>query len=276
MDGNYQISSQVFAKISKLVAEKIGVYLPEKKKAMVNSRLSKRIRKLGLANFDEYCRYLQNNEAELLELYNTVTTNVTKFFRENHHFDFLRETVFPLLKQKEKPKIRVWSAGCSTGEEPYSLAIELAEFFDIDKWDIKILASDINTEALQTARNGIYKEDQVKQIPYSRLTKYFKLGIRKPERLFKVKEQLKNLIVFRRINLNPEANYPINSALDFIFCRNVFIYFTPETREQILNHFYRHLKKQGYLFLGHSESINQRKPGYNNWQPVDKTTYQKS
>ncbi len=273
---NYQISDQVFKRISDLVFDAIGVHLPEKKKAMVNSRLSKRIRKLGLADFDEYCNYLKNNEDELVELYNTLTTNVTKFFREEYHFDFLRQTVFPEIERKKETKqIRVWSAGCSTGEEPYSLAIELKDYFDTDRWDIKILASDINTEALQTAQDGIYRDKQVQRIPYRQLKKYFKLRTTEAGSLFKVKPELKDLVVFKRINLNPKSSYPIKSPLDFIFCRNVFIYFTPQTRQKILQHFHRHLKQKGYLFLGHSESIKQREQNTNRWQSVDKTTYQK-
>ena len=274
MGNGFQITDQIFEQISNLVYKEIGVHLPDKKKAMVNSRLSKRIRRLGLASFEEYCQYLKNNKAELKSLYNTLTTNVTRFYREDYHFDFLRNTAFPEFKRgKEKKQIRVWSAGCSTGEEPYTLALELHEFFDITKWDIKILASDINTDVLDKARKGIYTYQQVREVPYDLLTKCFRLRVDENRKLFKVKEKLKKDVVFRRINLNPRREYPIKSELDFIFCRNVFIYFTQEMREEILTRFYKHLKPGGYLFLGHSESIKNK--NNRRWKPVEKTTYQK-
>ncbi|MGM0370630.1 MAG: CheR family methyltransferase [Bacillota bacterium] len=268
-----EISEKIFNHISDLIYQKIGVHLPQKKKAMVNSRLSKRIRKLGLKDFEAYCQYLENNKEELLHLFNTLTTNVTHFFREKHHFDFLCENVFPEIKRdKADKKIRCWSAGCSSGEEAYTLAILLAEFFS-DSWDLKILASDINTEVLTVAQQGIYHQRQVKKIPYDLLKKYFKLGTGENQGLFKVKAKLKNLIEFRRSNLN-QKHYPIKSDLDFIFCRNVFIYFNSETQNKILNRFHHYLKAGGYLFLGHSESIDKDEQE-NKWQSIGKTIYKK-
>ncbi|MGM0501548.1 MAG: CheR family methyltransferase [Bacillota bacterium] len=267
-----QISQRVFDHISDLIYQEIGVHLPKKKKSMVNSRLSKRIRKLGLSDFKEYCDYLEDNKKELLHLFNTLTTNVTHFFREKHHFEFLKNQVFPELKQNNNKKVRGWSAGCSSGEEAYTLAILLSEFFS-KSWDVKILGTDINTEVLTAARKGIYHHRQVKKAPYELLTKYFQLGSGENEGLFKVKDKLKKLVVFRRSNLN-QKQYPIKSELDFIFCRNVFIYFNKNTQSQILNKFHSYLKTGGYLFLGHSESISAEDQA-NKWRSVAKTTYQK-
>ncbi|MFO7819338.1 MAG: protein-glutamate O-methyltransferase CheR [Halanaerobacter sp.] len=268
-----EISEELFNHISDLIYEEIGVNLPQKKKAMVNSRLSKRIRKLGLQDFSAYSNYLEDNKQELLHLFNTLTTNVTHFFREKHHFDFLCDNVFPEIKQeKQGKKVRCWSAGCSSGEEAYTLAILLSEFFP-KSWDTKVLATDINTQVLKAAQQGIYHKRQVKKVPYDLLKKYFKLGSGENKGLFKVKDRLKKLVQFRRSNLN-ENQYPIKSKLDFIFCRNVFIYFNSETQNKILDRFHRYLKAGGYLFLGHSESINTEER-QNKWESVYKTVYQK-
>ena len=267
-----EISEDLFQQISDLIYQKIGVHLPKKKMAMVNSRLSKRIRMLGLKGFKEYNQYLENNKQELLHLFNTLTTNVTHFFREKHHFDFLNNQVFPVLKAENQGKVRAWSAGCSSGEEVYTLAILLAEFFN-QSWDSKILGTDINTEVLKAASKGVYHHRQVEKVPYELLTNYFKLGTKENEGLFKVKNKLKRLVKFKRSNLNQDQ-YPIKSKLDFIFCRNVFIYFNQTTRKHILNKFHSHLKTDGYLFLGHSESIN-AEDQKNKWQSVYKTVYQK-
>jgi len=276
MDFRKQISDEAFDQISQLVQQKIGLNLTKKKKAMVHSRLAKRIRKLGLDSFDEYYEFLNGNDSELIHLYNMLTTNVTKFFREKYHFDFLQEEVFPQIKaDKSKKKVRIWSAGCSSGEEVYSLAISLKEFFNLDEWDIKILATDINTEVLELAKRGIYHQRQIQPIPYKLLTKYFKLGQGQNEGLFKVKNELRNLIIFKKLNLNQNESYPIKSRLDFIFCRNVFIYFKKETRNSILNRFHRHLKRGGYLFLGHSEAINTAGELGRKWRLIRQTTYQK-
>ncbi|MGM0470831.1 MAG: CheR family methyltransferase [Bacillota bacterium] len=268
-----QLSEKMFQKISQLVYQEIGVNLPAKKKAMVNSRLSKRIRKLDISNFEDYYQYLTDNKSELVELFNALTTNVTHFFREKHHLEFLETEVFPEIKQSNNKKIRGWSAGCSSGEEPYSLAIKSAENFNLNNWDIKILATDINTEVLKLASQGIYRQQRVDKVPHRLLKKYFLLGEGDNQGLFKVKKELRDLIYFKRSNLN-QANYPIKSQLDFIFCRNVFIYFQEQTRQQIINKFYQHLRAGGYLFLGHSESIRPDQM-QGKWKSVGKTTYQK-
>jgi chemotaxis protein methyltransferase CheR len=237
-----RINDEIFEKISNLVNEMIGLNLSHKKKAMVNSRLSKRLRELGLNDFEEYYQFLDGNKNELIKLYNLLTTNVTKFFREEYHFSYLEEEVLPnIMANKDNKKIKVWSAGCSSGEEAYSLAIVLKEFFNTEKWDVKILATDINTEVLKVAREGIYHQRQVKPIPYNLLVKHFKLGQDEKKDLFKVKSDLKDLVRFGKINLNKAGEYPIKSKFDFIFCRIVFIYFIDKIRNEILYKFHTHL-----------------------------------
>ncbi len=275
MDYNYEFSDQLFNKFSRLIYQNIGVNLPLKKKSMVKSRLAKRIRRLRMNSFAEYYDYLSDNDAELVQLYNLLTTNVTKFFREDYHFQFLQQKLFPRLKRRRQKRLYIWSAGCSSGEEVYSLAITIREFFDPEVWKIKILATDINTEVLEAAQEGIYHYRQVKSIPYNLLKKYFKLGRGSNNRLFKVKDELKQLIRFKRLNLNQKSSYPIDKRLDFIFCRNVFIYFNQEIRDEILARFHSHLRSAGHLFLGHSESISRLTDNHNRWQPVYKTVYQK-
>ncbi|TDX47823.1 CheR family methyltransferase [Orenia marismortui] len=276
MDRNYTLNYDVFQKISSLIYKSIGVNLHDKKRAMVNSRLSKRLYKLGLTSFEEYYQYLINTPQELSQIYNILTTNVTKFFREEYHFKFIKEQVLPRIEKRNKNKsIRVWSAGCSSGEEAYSLAIILREYFINTSWDIKILATDINTDVLKTGKEGIYSYDKVNAIPYDLLKKYFKLGRGKQANLFKAKEELRDLIEFKKINLNQLEDSSIKDNLDFIFCRNVFIYFRPKTREKIIKQFYQKLKDDGYLFLGHSESINSSRQVEEKLRSVYKTTYQK-
>lgn len=269
---NSNLSDDIFNKIKNLIYKKIGVDLKDSKKTMVKSRLLKRLRVLQLDSFEKYCEYLNNNSDELIILYNLLTTNVTHFFREKHHFDYLKKNVLPDIEKRNNKKIRVWSAGCSSGQEVYTLSIVLSEYFN-SNWNIKILGTDINTDVLKIARKGVYSKKSVENIPYKLLNKYFLLGSGKNEGFFKVKNKLKKNIKLGRLNLK-DTNYPIKKKVDIIFCRNVFIYFDKKTRNQILDKFYRNLKKGGYLFLGHSESIDLNK-SKNDWKFTFKTTYKK-
>lgn len=264
------ISDQLFYKFSEIIHKKIGFALPINKKYLLYSRLAGRIRKLGLADFDSYYKLILTDEKELVKLCNLLTTNVTHFFRENYHFKYLEKNALPSFNHKNK-KIRAWSAGCSTGEEAYSLAIVLDQFFQNKKKDIQVLATDINTEVLEAARKGIYLYQKVSNIPYEYLTRYFMLGKGQNEGLFKVKKDIRKMVNFRYLNLNLD-NYSFNEKFDFIFCRNVFIYFNPSTREKILNNFYKYLKDDGYLFLGHADIA---KLNLDRWIQVWKTTYRK-
>lgn len=256
------ITEKEFIKFQELIYKNTGITLRDTKHEMVNSRLIKRLKTLELKSFSEYYEYLVNidNGTELMEMINSITTNKTDFFRENHHFEFLNSIVLPNVKQTCYKNgtlgIRIWSSACSTGEEPYTINMIIKDFFKNNPgWNVKILASDLDTNVLKKAVDGIYTKEQVKDIPAEFLKEYFYKGEGENEGLFKAKEKIKDNIVFKKINLIDDV-YPINSPLDIIFCRNVLIYFDPVNINAILNRFHNYLKPGGYLFLGHSESID--------------------
>ena len=277
------ISANEFNVIRTLVYDAIGVNLTDAKKALVVSRLSRRVRDLNLDSFSLYIRHLEENPGEAGVLYNCVTTNVTSFFRERHHFDYIENTYLPGMEvsyaKSEKAvvkKIRIWSAGCSTGEEPYTLAMVLSSYFKSKKnWQMKILATDVNTEALQKGRAGIYSRKEAEGIPYDYLKSYFKLGTGPNSGYFKANERLQALIDFRQLNLTGSGDYPLKDPFNIIFCRNVFIYFDKETRSRILRQFHRLLVPGGLLFMGHSESINTTSEQSGRWRLLKHTIYQK-
>lgn len=236
---------------------------------------------MQLSSFEQYLHYIKENTREKEVLINLITTNVTSFFREKHHFTYLTETYLPFLEQKVQKeglpkKVRIWSSASSTGEEPYSIAITLLEYFRHKRdWKMEILASDINTEVLKKANKGIYKKEEVSGVPYPLLKKYFLLGKGKNEGLLKVKDEVKKIITFRRMNLAMDEPFPIKEPLNVIFCRNVFIYFKRDTQEKIIRRFYDLLQDDGLLILGHSESISQQQKILGTWKLVHQTVYQK-
>lgn len=254
------LNDREFNLLSRLVYDNIGIKLGPAKKELLRTRLSKRLRALEISSFREYYKYAtRENHKELNHLFDAISTNLTSFFREEQHFDFIVRHVLPgLIKERRKEKklkLRIWSAACSTGEEAYSLAVMLSEFLDdISLWDIKILATDINTEVLAHAERGIYTEEKTKKISKKILKTYFLRGYGKKEGLVKVKKNLRDMIVFRRLNLKLPV-YPFSNGFDFIFCRNVMIYFDKETQKNIIHNVYKHLRSGGYLFLGHAESL---------------------
>ena len=243
--------------LRKISNDHSGILVPDDKFDMFYSRLSKRIRMHGLANFKEYCHYLENNQdTEFTEFINAVTTNLTSFFREKHHFYYLKETVIPqvLKRNGTKKTIRVWSAGCSTGEEPYSIAMTLLESVPSD-WEVKILATDLDTNVLQTAATGIYNSDRVDGLPAETIKRWFKKG--KGSNAVKVKTHpdLQALIQFKQLNLMTE--WPMKNNFDFIFCRNVLIYFDRDTKQRLAQRYGELLAIGSHLLIGHSESLNQ-------------------
>lgn len=249
-----------------------GILVPDDKFDMFYSRLSKRVRMLGFTTFKQYCHYLQNNpDDEFTEFINAVTTNLTSFFRENHHFEFLSRTVIPeLLKKKAASKqIKIWSAGCSTGEEPYSLAMTLKENVPAD-WAITILATDLDTNVLATAAAGIYPVDRVSGIAEQRLKRWFQKGAGSQSNKVRVKSELRELIEFKQLNLMQQ--WPFKGHFDFIFCRNVLIYFDRETKAILANRYCSLLEEGAYLFIGHSESLHQLDSGFS---LVGNTIYRK-
>lgn len=262
-----------FDVLRKLSNQYSGILVPDDKFDMFYSRLSKRLRMLGFSHFKQYCQYLQSNpDEEFTEFINAVTTNLTSFFRENHHFDYLSRTVIPeLLKSKQgQRQIKVWSAGCSTGEEPYSLAMTLKERVPED-WDIKILATDLDTNVLATAAEGIYGLDRLGGISEPRLKRWFQRGSGAQSNKVRVKAELRQLIQFKQLNLMQE--WPMKGCFDFIFCRNVLIYFDRDTKAMLAKRYASLLQDGSHLFIGHSESLHQLDTGFS---LIGNTIYKKT
>lgn len=261
VSSEFTVSDQEFRLFQDLVKAHTGIALTEHKRSLVCSRLGKRLRALGLASFLGYYDYLsaETGQAELEHFVNAITTNKTDFYREKPHFEFLEQEIVPALKaravQTGERRIRIWSAGCSSGEEPYTIAITLREALEnLPAWDVRILASDIDTEVLARAAQGIYPVERVPDIPRSILERYFLKGTGAQTGLVQVAREVRNLITFRRINLQEEP-WPIRTVFDCIFCRNVIIYFDKPTQRRLMARFAACLKEDGYLFLGHSESL---------------------
>jgi len=253
--GMRQLNDEEFYLIKDIVYRESGIRLSEMKKALVQARLMKRLRELKLSDFGEYCSFLQENYGvEVTNLINCITTNKTDFFREANHFVFLREEAFPRLVAAEKKNIRIWSAGCSTGAEPYSIAMTALEYFGDRASKVKILATDIDTQVLRKGEEGVYHISEVEQIDIAVLKKYFKRGTGENLGYFKVKDAVRNMVTFRRLNLLDEV-YPMRGPFDVIFCRNVIIYFDAEGRNKLFEKFYRYLDDDGYLIMGHSETL---------------------
>ncbi len=252
-----ELGDSEFFLLRDVIFKESGINLTERKKALMQSRLMKRLRVLNLDNYKNYYQYLINNyEQEIINLINCITTNKTDFFREPKHFDFIREVVLPDFEQRRGDKLRIWSAGCSTGEEPYSIAITIADYYNNKHMpDIKILATDIDTEVLNKALSGIYKEETICELEPETIKRFFLKGKGSKEGLFTVKDPIKNMIYFRRLNLLAQS-YPMKRRFDLIFCRNVIIYFDRKTRDELIDRFYSYLADDGYFFAGHSETLS--------------------
>jgi chemotaxis protein methyltransferase CheR len=242
-----------FETISQLLYRLTGITLHPGKQELVKARLTKRLRALGLNSFDSYMEYLKsdNPEGELVAMIEAMTTNKTSFFREPQHFDYLRRQIVPGLRNR---KIRVWSAGCSSGEEPYSTAILLNEaIHDFALRDISILATDLSSRMLAHARKGVYDTNHLRDVPPLLVSKYFTCIETSPVRRYQVIEPVRRHVHFGRLNLMGE--WPMRGPFDVIFCRNVMIYFDKPAQEQLVNRFWKLLKPGGYLFVGHSEGL---------------------
>lgn len=251
------LSDRDFKYFRDVVYKESGIKLTELKKALVQSRILKRMRSLHLQTFEEYADYLkQHYSYELINFINSVTTNKTNFFREHLHFDFLRNTAFPEIEKQGIKELRLWSAGCSTGEEAYTLAITAKEYFKYKKdFKIKILATDIDTQVLAKAYKGIYKLEELEGIDENLKKKYFIKGTTNENQgLYKISKEIRDLIIFKRLNLL-DASYPMKKKFHYIFCRNVIIYFDKETQKILFNKIYKYLDDNGYLFIGHSENL---------------------
>lgn len=268
-----------FLRFSGLIYESVGIKMPPAKKTMLEARLQKRLKILHIPSFEEYADYVFSQEGragEMVHLIDVVTTNKTDFFREPGHFDFMVKTALPNILDARgtasRDPVRIWSAGCSTGEEPYTLAMVLSEFAS-SRPDFRaaITASDICTQVLQTAMTAIYPEERTDPIPLNLKKKYLMRSREKTKSLVRISPKLRSLVTFKRINFMDD-DLGISEKMDIIFCRNVVIYFDKPTQQTLMRKFYKQLRPGGYLFIGHSETLS----GLDvNFKAVASTVYRK-
>jgi chemotaxis protein methyltransferase CheR len=253
-DREFPMSERNFRQLQKIAYDLTGINLSDCKQNMIYGRLTRRIRALGMRDFDQYCDLLaQNDSPELGEFVNAITTNLTAFFRENHHFDYLKNTLLPELvrrKQSER-RICIWSAGCSTGEEPYSLAMVVRSLPMLSAWNVNILATDLDSNVLKKAQAGEYAEERFAGIP----SQYHTYVERVPGRntIF-MREDIRRLVTFKQLNLL--HGWPMKGPFDVIFCRNVVIYFDVPTQIKLFDRYATMLAPDGHLFIGHSENLH--------------------
>lgn len=251
-----------FEEIRQWLHRHVGITLADGKRQLVQSRLQRRLQYLNIDSFAEYREYVKTDPDELREMTNSLTTNKTEFYREAHHFRHVAEKFIPELIKSAKTglvdrKLRVWHAGCSTGEEPYTLSIVLHKhLLSTGSWDVRLLASDIDTNVLEHAKQGVYDEDRLSPISIDERRRYFLRGCLPNKHQFRVRDELRSIITFRQINLI-QTPWPIRQDVrfDMIFCRNVMIYFDKATQRQLFQRFAQLLKPNGLLFLGHSETM---------------------
>ncbi|MDD2336956.1 MAG: chemotaxis protein CheR, partial [Geobacteraceae bacterium] len=248
------MSSREFVLFSQFIESTCGIRMPESKKLMLESRLQKRLRHHGISSFREYYDYLvsqQGIQDELVSMIDVVTTNKTDFFREAAHFSYLTESVLPRIPEVEiQNSVRIWSAGCSSGEEPYTLAMTLSEYArDHSGFRFSILATDICTDVLKSAKLGVYDEEKIAPIPHEMKKRYLLRSKDKSKGIVRICPELRSTVTFHRLNFMEES-FGIGNPLRIIFCRNVMIYFDRQIQEILLNKFCRHLLPGGYLFLG--------------------------
>ena len=255
------LAPRLFQQFSQLVYTQCGIRLHEGKKALLQARLNKRLRATGIPSYEDYFHHItvDDHSPEMIHFLDSISTNLTYFFRESQHFDYLETVAVPeLLERKRKcgiDRVRFWSAGCSTGEEAYGLAMCILSRLDEPrKWDFRILATDISTRVLEIAARGIYPSEKVKKVPPQLRQLYFNKSIKRDgEADYEVTDHLRSVISFRRLNLND--HYPFKGPFDCIFCRNVMIYFDKRTQETLVGRLATYLSPGGYLFVGHSESL---------------------
>ncbi|HPF59786.1 MAG TPA: protein-glutamate O-methyltransferase [Candidatus Competibacteraceae bacterium] len=271
----FEFSDQDFQRVRRIINQVAGISLADGKRELVYSRLSRRLRQRGFRRFEDYCDFLETSgdETELSEFVNALTTNLTSFFRESHHFEFLAKELLPgLIRSRglNNRRIRIWSAGCSTGEEPYSIAIVLREVLPATGWDVKILATDLDSNVLATAERGVYEWNRVKDLSEPRLRRWFQKGRNAQAGWVRVAPALRDLITFRQLNLMDD--WPMRGPFDLIFCRNVVIYFDKPTQQILFERYADILAERGHLFVGHSESLFKVTERF---APLGKTIYQR-
>ena len=260
------MTDREFRQLRELVYERLGINLTGKKRSMLIGRLQKLLRTSGFKNFQDYYEYLVNDSGmkAMTELINRITTNYSFFYRGKSHFEYFVQAVLPeivrSLKKRNSRDLRIWTAGCSTGEEPYMLTMLMREFFgnEYGLWDGGILATDISEKVLTFARQGIYPEERTKEVPVQLRNKYLK---KLNDGQMAVNDTIKNEVIFRKFNLK-NKHYPFKKPFQIIFCRNVMIYFDKQTRDTLLHRFYEKTEPGGYLFIGHSETLGREQTLY--------------
>lgn len=256
--GQFELSQKEFDELRRLVKEHTGISLAESKLELVRRRFTPRLRALGLESFGQYANYLKAHvEDEMVDFSNAITTNLTSFFRENHHFEFMARTVLPELARRnaKSRRLRIWCSAASTGQEPYSIAMTVLDHLpDVDSWDVRILATDLDRNCLATASAGIYSLRDIEKVPAAVRNRWFLRGKGEKAERVKVRAVLQDHIDFKPLNLIGE--WPMKGPFDIIFCRNVFIYFDKPQQQKIVEKYARLQYPGAYLFIGHSETLN--------------------
>jgi chemotaxis protein methyltransferase CheR len=274
IDDRSLLTPSLFEKFQALIYQEAGIWLATHKHALLTGRLARRLRLLGLSSMREYYHLVTqpDQQHERALMIDCITTNETHFFREPRHFDYLSQRVFPRWHEEatagqRSTCLRVWSAGCSSGEEPYSLAMLLLKHFPIEKWDVEVIATDISTRVLEKAREAVYPIEKMKDIPPEYLRAYMLKGRGDDKGFMKASPELHRVVRFARVNLHADS-YPLQGFFDLIFCRNVLIYFDQKSKEKVINGLVRHLSPSGLLFVGHSENLNGISPNVRTVAPT--------
>ncbi len=265
-----ELNDRQFKKISRIVYNYSGIDLKSGKEALVRARLAKRLRATEASSVEEYLRYIESDEGagELGVMFDIMTTNKTSYFREVEHFKYMEKEILPRIKSN---RMRFWSAACSSGEEPYSIAISLMENLKgIESKDVLILATDISTRMLEKVKDALYSEEHIRDLPKAFLHKYFIKVQKNPGAFYKVKDNIRSMVRVAWLNLMEK--WPMKGTFNVIFCRNVMIYFDRPTQEKLINRFYDYLEPGGHLFVGHSEGLSGVK---HNFKYVKPATYRK-
>jgi chemotaxis protein methyltransferase CheR len=276
-DKSFQLSNADFNFLCQFVYDTAGIVLNASKKEMVYRRLTRIVRERKIESFTAYCELLKADpEKEKDYFINAITTNLTSFFREQHHFDYMTQHELPKLIKNSltnHKKLRIWSSASSTGEEPYSIAITVLESMkdQLSQWDIKILATDIDSNVLSAGKKGIYEDRRIEDVPKKFKEKYFNKGLGLNESKVKVDEELQKIITFKKLNLLHD--WPMKRSFDIIFCRNVIIYFDKETQQELFARYYEMLAPGGLLILGHSENLGKYQVHF---ESVGRTIFRKA
>jgi chemotaxis protein methyltransferase CheR len=273
-----KMTDEDFGKLSSYVYEELGIKMPSAKKIMLQSRLQKRLADLKIGSFKEYIDFVFSEkglEDEIIKMIDLITTNKTDFFREASHFDYLTEIALPEICNGRSPKkiIKIWSAGCSSGEEPYTISIILKEFLqEYPDFDFEIYATDLSVRILKKAALAIYPEERINPVPQNLKRKYFLKSKDQDSKSVRLIPEIRSKVTFNRLNFM-DPYYSIDREFDIIFCRNVLIYFDRETQQQVINKLTSKLKYDGFFFLGHSESITNMKVPL---RPIRPTIFRKT